>query len=392
MELLTLSFVQSAQENLDEYDDLPRLPEKAADSDYYWSQYLRLHRGQKHLIDNYLDGPMLSATFAQLPNLASVEPVEDLTLHVEHSLTVHDIIMGHEGDWLPALSSIQKATLIERPYVDPEDSTSPDAARPLASTIIALGITRRHIQNFKYVTIPWVFWTSGGPLSYWPGVASQIGSAFRDLRSLTLTLVVSSKGGNAPNGGPSPLQQITNFVQAAPQLRRLDLNFDPDGVPAEPAGEGRIRTYSYWSSRRLRDFTEMFARLTLPHLEKLSTGLFRVRRKSFVAWLERHSRTLKYLKLDTVYMSDLFEDMKEGNSWEKVVKQVAPIMSSLEHVDLQLIQDQEIDKLLREDRDSETRSYHHRAFSKGVSDYMMHRGQMGYPRYHQPSVIIMPCS
>lgn len=90
---------------------------------------------------------MLTAALALLPNLASVEPLERMFPHYDDQEDdVYDVFMGIERHWFPARSRIQKATLVERPFVATADSTSPDAACPLAPIIIALGLARRHIQ------------------------------------------------------------------------------------------------------------------------------------------------------------------------------------------------------------------------------------------------------
>lgn len=61
-----------SEEENEEYDNLERLPGNVADCDYHWSQYLRLHEGQKHIIDNNLDGPMLTAALTLLPSRFSL--------------------------------------------------------------------------------------------------------------------------------------------------------------------------------------------------------------------------------------------------------------------------------------------------------------------------------
>lgn len=193
-------------------------------------------------------------------------------------------------------------------------------------------MSRSHIHAFKYLAVPWVFWKSEGALSYWPCVRFQIDQAFRNLRSLELNLVDTADAVVASHGSPPRSQQITSFVQSAPQLRRLYMHFNCNKSNEGLYGGDNTRIYSHWCGSRLRNISAMFACLVLPELEELDLRFFSVQRKDLVMWLERHNRTLKILRLHNVYMTDPFDGGKGGNTWERSVKQVAPSLSSLELV------------------------------------------------------------
>lgn len=193
-------------------------------------------------------------------------------------------------------------------------------------------MSRSHIDAFKYLAVPWVFWNSEGAMSYWPGVRSQIDQAFRNLRSLELNLVDGSDAVVASHGSPIWLQQITSFVQSAPQLRILNIQFNCNRSNEGIYEGNHTRIYSHWCSSRLRSISAMFSCLVLPQIEELDLRFFSVHRKDFVTWLERHNRTLKILRLHNVYMTDPFDGMKESNTWERAAKSVAPSLSSLELV------------------------------------------------------------
>lgn len=137
-----------------------------------------------------------------LPNLEKIAPVEDL-FDESHS-SVYDAVKGNRHKWNPALSFIQKHTLFQNPYSDPGSSTSSDAARPIASMLIALGTARSRLKSSTYCPVPWVFWQSLGPLSFHPAVSSYMDLAFHNLQNLALVLTAKDMGQNTSRG-PTPL-------------------------------------------------------------------------------------------------------------------------------------------------------------------------------------------
>lgn len=118
------------------------------DLDHSHANFCRLLASQKTLFDGRMDLAILSAALAMLPNLRTIEPIEN-TYPDADGPTPYDSIMGNENSWVPVLSDLQRDTLLPNPFVDALISTQPGPARPLVSLLSGLGLTRKQILTME---------------------------------------------------------------------------------------------------------------------------------------------------------------------------------------------------------------------------------------------------
>ncbi len=196
----------------------PKYPETArwqcsqADLDRFHTNFHCLLASQKSLFDGQMDRVVLSVAFAMLPNLRTIESIEN-TCHDGAVATPYDSIKGYEKNWVATLSDIQRDTLLPDPYLHFSVSSLPGLTRPLASLLSSLGLARKQIRTIE-LCIPWQFWKQECPSGYERGVQPHICVAFRCLESLDIHLMVDVYELEVALQGLMPLS-ITNFIGAA---------------------------------------------------------------------------------------------------------------------------------------------------------------------------------
>ena len=273
---------------------------------------------QKAFFDDRMDLPMLSAALAMLPNLQTIGPNYGC-------LFVYDL----EVLRVPILLDVQRNTLLKNPSISGWRSRQPGLARPLVSLLSGLGLSRRRILNMATNAIPWSFWKEDGPSGVHNSALQLIHVAFRHLESMTACILVDAYDLEVSMQGIMPLS-IANFLGAGHNLRRLELEFQCRKDCDRSTFEG-----INWMAREAPRAGPLFATLTLPSLAILSFTNCILTEESFIGFIGRHATTLKSLGLTMIVLDN---QSAEPTSWERVWKQLAPLLN-LTVIDLSSIVD-----------------------------------------------------
>lgn len=338
------------------------------DLDHSHANFCRLLASQKTLFDGRMDLAILSAALAMLPNLRTIEPIEN-TYPDADGPTPYDSIMGNENSRVPVLSDLQRDTLQPNPFVDALISTQPGPARPLVSLLSGLGLTRKQILTMEIYYLAWSFWEEDGPSLF---QQQLIPAAFQRLEQLEVHFLVDIYDLEVRLQGLMP-PSIASFIGAAPRLRLLNLNFQYYG--------GNINRAGFENTNRLgRKFSRagrLFATLNLPNLAMFRLGCCMLTEGILIDFIRRHASTLKEIEMDTVVLDSRSAD---ATSWEKTLKQIAP-MSFLDLVELWwLLSDDFENIILAADPDFEARDSRHRSYCEGLTSFLHHRGQTDCPK------------
>lgn len=362
----------------------PKYPETArwqcsqADLDRSHTKFDRLLASQKALFDGRLDLVLLSTALAMLPNLRTINSIESSYLNRPTATPYHSIT-GHEEYWLPILSDLQRDTFLPDPFVDPTVSTQSGLARPLASLICGLGLARKQIRTMELNNIPWEFWKQKGPSGFEHGVRPHIRVAFQYLESLEIHLIVDTYDLEVPLQGLMPLS-ISTCIEAAAGLRLLDVGFACYGAyddQWEDDFRADLDPKNMWARRLFPRAGQLFATLTLPNLAIFRLGDCTLTTGSLVGFTTRHTATLKEIRIGSVALDD---KSNETTSWEKALRQIAPTLS-LDSVELELLEDDDIRNTFLEDYDFKVSGARHAAYCQGLADFLYHKGQTECPRF-----------
>ena len=322
-----------------------------ADLKRHHMDFCQLLASQKACFDGRMDLAMLSAALAMLPNLREVKPLEQA---FDYKATAF-------------LSELQSDTLV---FAEPV-STQSGLARPLASLISALGLTRKQILTIQLYEIRWSFWEDNQPSGVLPDVQQLVPAAFRHLESMIVSFFVDLSDLEVRLQGSWPTS-ITTFVAAAQRLRSLEIWFLPyhgeddgsnlefPGAPEESCHAGQI-----------------FAALTLPNLVEFSLDYCRLPERVLEDFIARHASTLKTIGISLVALE---KGSNESTSWEKTLRSVAPILS-LESVALSwLYCDDIFNVILAGDSDEVARIGRHKAYCDALGDFLLQKGRTESPR------------
>ena len=311
---------------------------------------------QKAFFDDRMDLPILSAALAMLPNLQTIGP--------NYAYLSFDVLEDLRD---PILMDVQRNTLLENPFIIGWESRQPGLARPLVSLLSGLGLARRRVLNMATNAIPWSFWKEDGPSGVQNGALQFIHAAFRHLESMTACIVVDAYDLEVSMQGIMPLS-ITTFLGAAHCLRRLDLEFQCRKDCDRSTFEG-----INWLARRCPRTGPLFATLTLPSLAILSLTNCILTEESFIGFIERHVTTLKSLSLEMIVLDN---QSAEPTSWERVWKQLAPLLS-LDVIDLGAsVDDEYLEGII--DCDLDLNPYYN-----AVEMFIYYRGQTKYPKWSE---------
>lgn len=310
---------------------------------------------QKACFDERMDLAMLSAALAMLPNLRTIEPRYECCC-------VH----GHRNVQVPILSDVQWKTLLENPFIGPSRSRQPGLARPLVSLLSGLGLTRRQILTMEIDSIPWSFWKEDGPSGIRNIALQLIQAAFRHLESMSVCIVVDAYDLEVSLQGIMPLS-MTNFLGAAHNLRRLQLGFQSRMDGDASAFEG-----TNWIARTTPRAGRLFATLTLPSLAALGFANCILTEESFIGFIRRHATTLKTLRLVMIVLDN---QSAERTSWERVWKQLAPMLN-LDMIDLSTVVDDDNFKEVACDGDIDLHPYY-----EALENFIYDRGQTKCPKW-----------
>ncbi len=325
--------------------------------DHHHTKFCHLLTSQKDCFNGRMDLAVLSTALAMLSNLRTIESMEKAFCH-----TVP-----------PILSDLQRDTCLPEPFINPFESTQPELARPLASLLSGLGLAPKQILTMDLDEIPWTFWEKNGPSGFPHDAQQLIYTAFRHLESMTVQFLLDYDDLMLLLPMVLPLS-MTTFVGAAPRLRLLDLSFrfceQYDG------SRGFWFHSTYWLVRRLPHAGQLFTTLTLPNLTIFRLGSCKLTEQILLGFIKRHATTLKEIGIDTVVLDNRSD---EPTSWEKLVKQVAPLLS-LDWVVLWSLRSDDIENVvLAGDPDFEARVSRHRAYCEGLKVYLHQGGRTECP-------------
>ena len=267
---------------------------------------------QEAFFDDRMDFAILSAALAMFSNLQRIGPIYECR-------RARDL----KNVQVPIISDVQRNTLLEDPFVGTLRSGRYGLARPLVSLLSGLGLTRRRILNMEINAIPWSFWKwsfwkEGAPSGVQKSTLQLIYAAFQHLESMDVCIVVDCYDLELSLRGILPLS-ITSFLGAAHSLRRLQLEFKGRQDRDASAFEG-----VNWIARSIPRAGPLFATLTLPSLAMLSIANCILTEESLIGFIQRHATTLKSLRLIGIVLDNR---SAEPTSWERVWKQLAPIVN-----------------------------------------------------------------
>ena len=315
-----------------------------ADLKRHHANFNQLLASQKACFDDRMDLAMLSAALAMLPNLRAIESMDEAFSYRATSV----------------LSGLQSSTL-PRQY---------GLARPLASLLCGLGLTRKQILTMEIGPISWNFWQDKGPSGFLHDVQQLIHLAFRSLERMIVYFLINIDDLEVRLQGLLPTS-ITIFIGAAQRLRSLDLSFhcyqgEDDGSDLEDPD---------WLERSCHA-GQIFAALTLPNLVEFRLAYCRLPEKILEDFIARHATTLKEISMSAVALDN---GSNESTSWEKTLRLVAPILF-LDRVSLwSLYCDDIINVILAGDPDNVAHD-HHRAYCKALEGFLLERGRTECPR------------
>lgn len=332
------------------------------DLNHFHANFCRLLASQKALFDSRMDFAILSAALAMLPNLRAIESIVIPTPY--HS------IIGSEDSSDTVLSDLQMHTLLN-PLVDPPLSTKTGRARPLASLLSGLGLTRKQILTMEIEDIAWSFWEQDGLSGFQHGAQQLIHAAFRHLEKLFVSFLVDAYDLEVRLQGLMPLS-IANFIGAAQRLQSLELIFDchKDEDRAHFDGTNRLAMFCPRAG-------QLFATLTLPNLAIFRLQACILTEGILIGFIRRHATTLKHIHINMVVLDN---QSAESTSWEKTLKQIAPILV-LDSVRLRHLWCDDIENvILAGDLDPQQYSSRLARYCQGLAEFLFNGGQTDCPK------------
>lgn len=254
----------------------------------------------------------------------------------------------------------------------------------LASTIVALS----HCKTLKRVNLDYMGWHD--QYIYERGVIrSQNFSiytnyCFRQLEELEiasntsyfLRLRMEDEESNIDPVDGHLAQHLNQGVNVVSLKLHVDL---------DPVGE-ILYGIGVYDFMRSQDQDAVYRALHLPQLKTMWTTAFDMRKDTFIAWMKRHSSTLRSLECYQGWLYDERLEQQIRSIWEQVIKHLAPNLQ-LDHVNLGFIADEAIKMtVLDKSRerypeaiDATPQWQSQEAFSRAVSAYIKSKGQSAYP-------------
>ncbi len=151
----------------------------------------------------------------------------------------------------------------------------------------------------------------------------------------------------------------------------LNLEFDcyeeEDGVSLDPI--------DWWVNGYPRA-GQLFATLALSNLSTFRLQTCTLTEEILISFLRRHATTLKEISLLEVVLD--YNSVKP-TSWEKTLKQIAPVLF-LNSVKLEDLHSDDIENvIIAGDSDDEAYDSRVNAYCQGLTDFLSHRGQTDCP-------------
>ena len=325
-----------------------------ADLKRHHANFNGLLASQKACFDGRMDLAMLSAALAMLPNLRAIKSMDEV-----FDFRATPMLSGPRSDWLPFADVESKRTGL---------------ARPLASLLCGLGLTRKQIVTMEIDPIAWNFWEDKGPSGFLHDAQQLIHSAFRNLERMIVYFLVDFGDLEVRLQRLLPTS-ITTFIAAAQRLRSLHLSFH--GYQGEDDGSNLRDTNWLWLLERSCHAGQVFATLTLPNLVEFRLASCRLPEKILEDFIARHASTLKEISM---FMVTLDNGTNEYTSWEKTLRLVAPILF-LDRVALWLLYCDDTLKIdLAGDPDDVARHRRHQAYCTALENFLLQRGSTDCPR------------
>ena len=324
----------------------PRVTMSQADLKRHHANFNQLLASQEACFDGRMDLAMLSAALAMLPNLRAIESMDGAVVYGTTSI----------------LSGLQLCSTSPR---------QPGLARPLASLLCGLGLTRKQIVTLDIDTIPWSFWEEKGPSGFLHDVQQLIHSAFRNLEKMAAYFLIDIDDLEVRLQRLLPTS-ITTFIAAAQRLRSLDLSF-----LCYRGEEGELNFVDMEWLETSCHAGQLFAALTLPNLVEFRLAFCRLPQEILEDFIARHASTLKDISMSVVYLDN---GPMESTSWEKALRLVSPLLF-LDWVDLWLVYSDDINKIiLAGDTDIVKRDGRHMAYCRALAAFLRTRGRAECPR------------
>lgn len=328
-----------------------------SDLDRCHANFCSLLASQNACFDSRIDLATLSAAFASLPNLRIIKAM--------------DTAFRYDVPLSP--SDLQRDTSLLEPFINSSVySTQPEISRPLASLISGLGLTRKRILTMEMKRIAWSFWENNGPSGFLHDAERLIHAAFQHLESMTVHFGVDLYDLQVRLQGMLP-PSITRFIGSSPRLRRLELGFSACDI----GGEQTEFDGTNWLPIIYPRAGQLFAALTLPNLAIFRLNCCTLTENILKQFITRHSTTLKEVVMAGVVLENRSE---ESTSWEKTLKDIAPIMF-LDVAALASLSSDDIESIvLAGDPDLEARLSRSKAYCLALTLFLLSRGRAPCPR------------
>ena len=346
-----------------------------SDLDRYHTNFCRLFASQRTFFDGRMDLAILPAVLDLLPNLRTIESLENLLSREYLPTSPYNSARGNAYSWVPVLSDMHRDTLLPEPFVDPFVSLQPGLARPLVSLLFGLGLSQRQVHAIDTGEIPWSFWEQDGLSVLQQEKQPLIHAAFRHLKHMRINILIDAYGLKGRRQGRQGLlpASITHFIGAAPRLRLLDLKF-------QWYGESYAWSRSDRANKEARTYPpaeQIFAALTFPSLAIFRLKFCTLTEETMIDFTERHAITLKEVCMSTVV---LHNEAGRSTSWERALKHIAPTLS-LDCARLQRLRSDDIVKvILAEDAFDHAWDSRHAAYCQRLTDFLYHGGRTECPK------------
>ncbi|KAL9030661.1 MAG: hypothetical protein Q9196_001248 [Gyalolechia fulgens] len=334
-----------------------------------------LHEQKSLLKDPHLL-PVLAGAMAKLVSLRTIQTVSGRrNLDCDNMFDQPSVDDRSQR----AAYSLQSETFLAYPFC--LSVSTEQLLKPLDFVLKAMRGSTPAVRVLTIADLPFDSWESNKPNGYW----NAIDDAFGNLHSLKLCLIAEG------TIIPPTHQQIAHFIGRCRSITAIELDIDErkrwsveDPLIEDPWD-------SIWGV--LRDISDLLGRLHLCHLQRLQINRFRISEEAFVSFMTQHAATLRSISFSQSYMTSPGDHVTRIPSWERAIRQVAPLMS-LTHVDLGRFRDSMISDLTEMvdskganrlhssffSVDYQNIGHRHQAYCRRVSDYLRRGGEGDYPK------------
>lgn len=277
-----------------------------------------LCKGQRRVCYNRADSDVLKDCIQYFPNLTSVK-VRSLSS------------MGNwpEGGKRPIVDKVFPLTLVKHPFIGPPASVQ-SWSRPQIAILEGFVKAGRSIEKLDLSDMVTTVWEDIQFPALLAPIQGNIGTAFKNLKSLTLTTWIAN---TRPAHDPlSAVARFNVFLSAAPALEILSLDI--------LAMKHRAKQFS----RMPRvDLSGVCDTVSWKKLRVLHLSNFHVFREQLTAFILQHANSLECLCLRRIYLKEATatdacslvpgQEHEYEVSWECMTRQLRGSMNNLQLVD-----------------------------------------------------------